>query len=77
MFYYLSTFCIMSAYYVESNYAHFDLLKESDRQILQKEIVFPWKTDAFKGKVKVKHVLELITSEFHQNISNNGTSTKF
>ncbi|KAJ8303012.1 hypothetical protein KUTeg_019408 [Tegillarca granosa] len=33
-------------------YARFVLIKDGQRQILDKDLVFPWKTDAFKGKVK-------------------------
>lgn len=35
-----------------NGFAQFCLLKENERQMVQKELVFPWKTDAFKGKVK-------------------------
>lgn len=34
-------------------YATFVLIKDGQRQIFDKEIVFPWKTDAFKGKIQV------------------------
>lgn len=38
---------------LENGFAQFHLMKETDRQILQKELEFPWKTDAFKNKIKV------------------------
>ncbi|OWF39190.1 F-box only protein 15-like [Mizuhopecten yessoensis] len=33
-------------------YAQFVLIEPHERQIINKEIVFPWKTEAFKGKVQ-------------------------
>lgn len=37
---------------IRNGIAQFHLMKETDRQILQKELAFPWKTDAFKSKIK-------------------------
>lgn len=45
---------------ISNGFARFNLVKEHERLLLPKELTFPWKTDAFKGKVKDVCCLDVV-----------------